>query len=483
MPKNSVPNTEAAWHTVQEMSGKQPGLFEDAARNQNVRPIHYLGSKLRLLGPIRAAIAELLKPGDAVLDLFSGSGSVSYSLSQNFSVAAVDIQEFSRVLASALLSDRGRRRESAVALMSRVESSPIREGLRCALSGLLDHEQRVKSEAARGYAEPLCALVDQGSLVLLSDAPNAQSSEDVNARSPQVARLLKTAMEELGRRGLATGSSTVVTRHFGGVYFSWEQAMELDVFLDAAHCLPQSLRDCAVAAVLSAASDAVNTVGKHFAQPIRLRDSHGRPKPHLVRQTLRDRSVGIGASVSTWLERLIALQPPRFAHTALRLDFRDALADPGVRFDAVYADPPYTRDHYSRFYHVLETMALHDEPELSRSMIRSGGHPRISRGVYRTDRHQSPFSIKSQAPRAFESLFCQVRDRGVPLVLSYSPYSAANGNRPRLMTVTDLSALAGQHFNHVEIRALAGTSHSKLNTTDRNAHVDYDAEVLLVCRP
>ena len=28
----------------------------------------------------------------------------------------------------------------------------------------------------------------------------------------------------------------------------------------------------------------------------------------------------------------------------------------------VYADPPYTRDHYSRFYHVLETLALRDDP-------------------------------------------------------------------------------------------------------------------------
>ena len=70
----------------------------------------------------------------------------------------------------------------------------------------------------------------------------------------------------------------------------------------------------------------------------------------------------------------------------------------------MYADPPYTRDHYSRYYHVLETMSLRDNPEVSMTMIRAGGSPRVSRGVYRADRYQSPFCIKSQAAGAFEEL-------------------------------------------------------------------------------
>jgi adenine-specific DNA methylase len=36
----------------------------------------------------------------------------------------------------------------------------------------------------------------------------------------------------------------------------------------------------------------------------------------------------------------------------------------------VYADPPYTRYHYSRYYHVLETIALRDFPEVSKSNLK-----------------------------------------------------------------------------------------------------------------
>ena len=37
----------------------------------------------------------------------------------------------------------------------------------------------------------------------------------------------------------------------------------------------------------------------------------------------------------------------------------------------VYADPPYTRDHYSRFYHVLETISLFDSPIVSKTKMQA----------------------------------------------------------------------------------------------------------------
>jgi len=185
----------------------------------------------------------------------------------------------------------------------------------------------------------------------------------------------------------------------------------------------------------------------------------------------------------SWVEKLAALPRAGRNHRPLCDDFRNLLGDCSVRFDAVYADPPYTRDHYSRYYHVLETMARHDEPEISMTMIRSGNSPALSRGMYRTDRHQSPFCIKSQAPGAFCELFEGVKGRKVPLVLSYSPYSASKGNRPRLLTVDELTAIASRYFSNVECRLLNGISHNKLNIMERNKEVRYDPEVLLVCLP
>ena len=42
------------------------------------------------------------------------------------------------------------------------------------------------------------------------------------------------------------------------------------------------------------------------------------------------------------------------------MDFRQALQNLDDDVRVIYADPPYTRDHYSRFYHGLETLSLRD---------------------------------------------------------------------------------------------------------------------------
>ena len=185
---------------------------------------------------------------------------------------------------------------------------------------------------------------------------------------------------------------------------------------------------------------------------------------------------------SAWVQKLSDLKPRgRRTHRAMRADYCEVLSNRAVDFDAIYADPPYTRDHYSRYYHVLETMALRDDPQVSTTLIRSGGAPRPSRGFYRADRHQSPFCIKLKAPGAFDRLFKGAALRHVPLVLSYSPYKA--GNRPRLLTIDQLLSLAARHYRFVDCHAVDGAVHNKLNLSARNTKADYAAEVIVTCKP
>ena len=225
----------------------------------------------------------------------------------------------------------------------------------------------------------------------------------------------------------------------------------------------------------------MNTVGKHFAQPIRLRDARGLPKRHLVKQTLRDRSSRVFEHYGAGCQSFTTLGRADGRHRAVRSNYGDFLSNDTTRFAAVYADPPYTRDHYSRYYHVLETMALRDEPEVSTTKIRSRGVPRLSRGLYRTKRHQSPFCIPTKAPGAFERLFVEVARRRIPLVLSYSPYEAHANHRPRLLTIDQMLGVAKRHFDEVALIPVDGMSHNKLNLTKRNVNVDCHAEVLIRC--
>jgi adenine-specific DNA methylase len=292
---------------------------------------------------------------------------------------------------------------------------------------------------------------------------------------------MKDVESRLQKVHLIDSPSSIVTRYFGGVYFSYSQACQLDALLEAAANLPTCQKDTFLAAILSTASEIVNTIGKQFAQPIRPRSASGEPKSHLFGMVSRDRLVDVMGVYKSWLKRYVAAPKTGRAHEALRQDYREALKNLKGKVKIVYADPPYTRDHYSRYYHVLETMCLRDNPKIS--TVRENGKDSKSRGIYRLDRHQSPFCIYSEAPSAFAALIAGVRSFDVPLVLSYSPYEKDNGSRPRLMTIKQIEDLAKSHFKRVEIHRAGRIAHSKLTSSENTVGISYNAEILFICEP
>lgn len=440
-----------------------------------LRTIHYLGSKLRLLQPIAEAVAQVAPPGARVCDLFAGSGTVSLYLSSIWKVLASDIQEYSRVLCNGLLNPPptlGERTTVGQELVRQAKAGTLRDRLQYALAGILDHERICTAEAAGGDTDGLCGIMECPPLI----------AEDTKPSHGPLETLWRSARRGVAAGGLAQDVGSVVTTFFGGVYFSWRQAVDLDALLEQVHRLGTAQKDYYLACVLMAASEIVNTVGKHFAQRANPRKGSGEVKTPLVRSAVRDRSQDVFRAFLSSIDRLNVSLQHDMCHRAFREDFADLLGDRNLRFDAVYADPPYTRDHYSRYYHVLETMALHDRPDVSKSSIRSGGVARLSRGVYRRDRHQSPFCIHSRAEAAFHRLAGGVARRNVPLVLSYSPYKEDAGQRPRVLTAKGLLDILRSHFRAVDVREVPNIAHRKLNLIERNVAMSGTAELLMVCQ-
>jgi adenine-specific DNA-methyltransferase len=87
------------------------------------------------------------------------------------------------------------------------------------------------------------------------------------------------------------------------------------------------------------------------------------------------------------------------------LDLLDSLR--ASEIGVVYADPPYTKDQYSRFYHVYETLYLYDFPT-SRGRARA-----------RTDRFSTGFSLASEVEESLDHLLQRSAELNRPLVLSY----------------------------------------------------------------
>jgi adenine-specific DNA-methyltransferase len=134
------------------------------------------------------------------------------------------------------------------------------------------------------------------------------------------------------------------------------------------------------------------------------------------------------------------------------------------RPSVIYADPPYTDDQYSRFYHLLDTLVLYDYPTVSGA------------GLYRAGRFATPFSIKSTVVSSFDTLLKSIAKCGADLVLSYPTngllYEA--GSTP--------SEMLRKHFRRVERCYAASHDHSTFGAS-KGAAKSAVTEVIYLARP
>jgi len=439
-----------------------------------LRPIHYLGSKLRILDTIGEAVNSVSPGNGRICDLFSGSGTVSRYFAHSRPVTAVDIQEYSRVLCTAVLMP-ARFPFTGHEIVSKIKASKEYTVLLDSFEPLLSYECVATEKAKQNDIDSLYDLIANGSVIV--------AEKGCLPKSQELSSAIQSSLQLLDIAGLSNSVDTMVTRYFGGLYFSVEQAICIDAVLDYIYSQinDASMRNSLLAVLLSTTSEIVNTVGKQFAQPLQVLDKNGTPKRKLLKKILDDRAVSFWDSFEEWVDAYSALEPTPFSsHEVLCLDFRDALKQlKQTDISVVYADPPYTRYHYSRYYHVLETICLRDLPEISPTFV---GGAQLSRGIYREGRHQSPFCIRSKAGEAFDYLFAGVAELKVPFVLSYSPFSESSLATPRLQTIEQLLNRAKCYYENVSLVSPGHFMHSKLNAVEKNFEAEQEAELLIVCQ-
>lgn len=431
----------------------------------NFRTLNYLGSKLRLLDFINENVCSVTPQGTGVCDLFAGSGCVSYKLSHSFPVIACDIQKYSEVICNALFNNY-------------ILDQTL-------INSILNEAKSDEANRLMHYFAPLIKLEDDAinnkDLQTLADILEHGSIEAFTIKNTDsnISQALLQVSKSLADNGFANEKS-LISRYYGGVFFSYRQAVQIDILLGIVNKQQYAkYKDVFLASLLSTASDVVATVGKHFAQPIKPRDSKGHIKAAVYNKAVQDKTIEILPLYKEWLHKYLALPKSIFQTTTMQCDYMQCLKSLPETVRTVYADPPYTRDHYSRFYHVLETMVLRDSPEISTVNIH--GITQISNGLYRKDRHQSPFCIKSKAATAFEDMFKEVSKTNRNLLLSYSPYDETKKTHPRVVTIQQLVFLAEKSFDSVRIVSAGHFTHNKLNSVEHFLESSDEAEMLIVC--
>lgn len=348
--------------------------------------VSYMGTK-KQVAPHVSEIAATLKEGP-FLDLFSGICAIGGEMSQHRQIWCNDAMTFSNLVAKSLFTSNGTPPSSEI----------ISEKI-------LPLYQKNFDQLSKRFRTPLKHEHEALTTGRVGDLRKLKKQIKYVGTSPYLER---------ERNALAENPNAVPYRlfsiTFANGYFGLRQCIAIDSIryaIDHAYRKKAFSRDqynwCMIALCQTLSKS--STSPGHFAQYIKPKASN---KSYYIKQ----RSIDIWTK---WLEQFGNLAPIRergwrkknkaYKSDAVKLLDRIKKAD---RFPSVvYADPPYTSDQYSRYYHLYETVIRYDYPTAD------------GEGRYRPDRFSSDFSLRSKVDAAFESLIRKSAGLGADLIISY----------------------------------------------------------------
>lgn len=229
-----------------------------------------------------------------------------------------------------------------------------------------------------------------------------------------------------------------ITAAYGGHYFSPEQAVWIDCLRVT---VPNSRveRAVALAAMIQAASRCAAAPG-HTAQPFQ-------PTATALPFLMDAWSRSVEQETRRFLQELAQCHARRIG-MATQCDAVTAL-DKARKGELAFVDPPYSGVHYSRFYHVLETIAVGGCGEVSGV----GRYPASSH------RPRSDYSVKSLAAAAITKLFETAAKNQVRLIVTFPDHLCSNGlSGETLRDIAKANFLVKEKLVESRFSTLGGTS-------------------------
>ena len=346
--------------------------------------VSYMGTK-RHLAPFVAGLVEECKPGP-FLDLFSGMCSVGQAVAEDRQVWSNDLQQFSHLVAQCQFCSE----------VGPPESSYIKAKLEKSVEKLIGAQ--IEAEKRQVQAEE-AALAEMDYTFL------AKIFEDRIFRANRIAPS-------------NSGQYRLFLDRYAGSYFSLTQAIEIDAIRHAidSNITYQTNKNWCLVALCSAMGRSANTTG-HFAQALC-------PKPANISKVVTQRRRSIWREFLNAIGRLTAVgnEEWRKRNRAFNCEASLLLGELGQSsgLGVVYADPPYTADQYSRYYHLYETAILYDYPAAR------------GRGLYRDRRAVSEFCHATKVRKSIERLVSRTAGSGADLILSYPSHGLLPNSRAEI---------------------------------------------------
>jgi adenine-specific DNA methylase len=218
----------------------------------------------------------------------------------------------------------------------------------------------------------------------------------------------------------------------------------------------------ALAALIDAASECAASPG-HTAQPFQPTTS---AKSHLFQAW--DKSVV--AKVGHALKRMNL----QIAKTIGSVSVGDALdaVDSLRKGDVAFIDPPYSAVHYSRFYHVLESVATGCVGDVDG----------VGRYPAQETRPRSSYSVKREASGAMCELLAATARKGADAIVTFPNHACSNG-----LSGESIINMAKEYFEVTDISVksrlstLGGVGVDSIENEIRGARRD-TSELIIIMR-
>lgn len=353
---------------------KVPSEIHELKVRDYPQVIKYMGSKAKIIKFVTEGLQEAYR-GGAICDLFAGACTLSGALGHTAPIISNDIQSYSKVISQVYLH----RLSIAAQKLSPLE--------------ITERASTIVAKTRKSLPQDLTYPVSP-------DLP------DFNEIDQQNRDLINK---------IFPGKYHLFVKFYSGTWWSAEQCMWIDALREATDQIlyegriNQGDHGFILTCIMHAMAYCGQGTG-HYAQYRDAKTTSSLADINLYRQkSIAEHFARKFVALKAWNTANVSTQAN---HQMLSMDYVDCLKQ--LSGGTVYADPPYAFVHYSRFYHAIETFVLYDYPDLQ---IKGGA---IVKGRYRDNRHQSPFSIRSQVPEAFTALFKGVEGSGSNLVLSYS---------------------------------------------------------------
>jgi adenine-specific DNA-methyltransferase len=364
----------------------------------------YMGSKRAMLtNGLGALISAVVAERSRFVDLFSGSGAVAKFVASrhNVPVFASDLQRYAVALAGAVIH----------------RTEPINP----------DATWSLWLEEANAYLAREPDLLEFAAAL----AARYTGKADYDA----CALMVETVRDAC----LLLPEEFTLTRAYGGHYFGILQTLWLDAL--RATVPSGELEELSVAALIEAASECSASPG-HTAQPFAPTKTG---LPHLMGAWERDLKERARQSLGAIASQYAMVKGSACVAEAVQQTYRLE------ENDLVFIDPPYSEVQYSRFYHVLESVAV--------------GHVGQVAGVGRYSsietRPQSNFSRTAPALEEFDRLMIGVAAAGAHALVTFPEANASNGLSGQLV-----EEISGQYFSIV--RRVVKSTFSTLGGTGVN---------------